>query len=178
MRRCFLVALAILPACTPEAAHLAASATDLPAAAAPAVAEAVRFQVRGEAGEILYGGDDLRRLSFSARGDAGGAAGGRIELAFRPGAGTGGARGAARLVRFEVTCLEVVGSRAWIGGRLAGPEAPSDAAGDVWYVEDGGTGGVDRAGVWIGLAPDACRTRPAITWALPVTSGDLVVAAE
>jgi hypothetical protein len=62
--------------------------------------------------------------------------------------------------------------------RLPGDAAAQEGGGDVWYVEDGGAGGVDRVGAWMGLAPETCRTRPPISWALPLTRGDLRVAVE
>lgn len=163
------LALATL-ACGRDGEHVAVPPADAPSLAAPA-ASAAHARVRGEAFEILYGGDHVRGMRVDA-GQGPGGASGWIELQFAAG-GSG-----VRSVRFRVTCVEVMDGRAWVGVRLPGADAGPEGGGDVWYLEDGGAGAPGRVGVWVGLAPEACTTRPAISWALPPTRGDLRVSAR
>lgn len=176
MRRWTLVTFASLTACTPDAATFATGMNG-PGSSASAVTTA-RAVVRGDAGDVFYGGTRLRRVSFGAAGGRGAPAGGTLELAPWRAAREGDARGGIHDARFQVTCLEVAGTRAWMGVRVVGGVTGEEPGGDVWYVEDGGTGGVDRVGVWVGLAPEACRARPAMPWALPLEHGQLEVTAN
>ena len=87
------------------------------------------------------------------------------------------------VIEGAVTCLNVVGNRASIGGvleRIGGDEFPDPSLYRGWflYLEDnGGRGAPDRVGhQWLSKDPVArCLTPSADWWALEMTEGDIAV---
>lgn len=150
--------------------------TTVPAEPAPAIATT---RISGHVESMFYGGSVLRDVRFSAGVLPDGTPSGSLQVVLQ---GAGGFSGHAdqseQPLRFDVTCVEIDGARAWIGGRSRGPGPGPSGFGDVWYVEDGGATAPDRVGVWAGFAPEDCGSRPDITWAAPVERGALVIRAR
>ncbi|HET9012403.1 MAG TPA: hypothetical protein VFN38_11350 [Gemmatimonadaceae bacterium] len=132
--------------------------------------------VTGHAENTFVGGQLLRNVSFSARQLPDGSVSGRFHVTLQgPGRFTGYPDEGTQPITFEVTCLDVEGNRAWIGGRIVAPKTdPYLGLGDVWYVVDGGDSAPDRVGVAIGYNPESCHNRPAI-YASPSERGELTV---
>src|SRR4051812_14627451 len=75
--------------------------------------------VPGHAENTFAGGELLRNASFSARLLPDGTPSGRFHITLKgPGRFTGYPDEGTQPITFEVTCLDVEGNRAWIGGRI------------------------------------------------------------
>lgn len=168
-----LAFVTVLTACAGTPDTTAPSAL---APAAPALSRIGMSSVTGHAENTFDNGQLLRNTSFSARLLPDGTASGEFEVVLTgPGRFTGYPDEGTQPIHFEVTCLDIEGNRAWIGGRIKAPKTdPYLGGGDVWYVEDGGDTGPDKVGVAIGYRPEACHNRPAI-FASPSERGELTV---
>jgi hypothetical protein len=171
-----LLFVTILTGCAGDLPTSAAPAGMAPTSASAAANASPMPSVTGHAENTFAGGELLRNVSFSARILPDGTPSGRFHVTLQgPGRFTGYPDEGTQPITFEVTCLDVEGNRAWIGGRIVAPKTdPYLGGGDVWYVEDGGTTGPDRVGVAIGYTPEACHNRPAI-FASPSERGELTV---
>ena len=177
-RLSLIAALFALTACAGEPAGIVAPAglSSPDAAARSASDNGIVASVTGHAENTFYQGELLRNVSFSARRHANGRVDGNFQVVLQgPGRFSGYPDEGTQPIHFQVTCLEVEGNKAWIGGRIVAPKNDPYLGGeDVWYVEDGGESGPDRVAVWIGRAAHRCVERGAATGS-PSERGELTV---
>ena len=176
-----LLIVSLLAACSGPASQGidqdSAAASSAATSRPPGAAGGAVVSITGHAENMVYGGAVLRDVRFSVQLRPDGTPEGNVEILL-PGSDrfTGHPNQGGVPVRFVVTCVETDGHRAWIGGRRATPGMDGAAElGDVWYIEDGDGTGPDLVGVWNANAPEACATRPDVSWAAPVERGDVVV---
>ena len=181
MKRSIALILALAAAgCTADSLEptgaLTASAAASAAKGGNGDGNGVEESVTGHAEHTFAGGELLRNVSFSARILPNGEPQGRFHVTLKgPAEYTGGFEDGTRSITFDVTCLEVEGNRAWIGGRIVAPKTDRWIGGeDVWVVEDGGDTGPDRVAVFIGRAASRCSERPLVSGP-PSERGELVV---
>ena len=177
MKRSIALVFALVAAgCTADSLEPTGALSAASGASAAKGGQGVEEMVTGHAEHTFAGGELLRNVSFSARILPDGEPQGRFHVTLKgPAELTGGFEDGTRSVTFEVTCLEVEGNRAWIGGRIVAPKTDRYLGGeDVWVVEDGGESGPDRVAVFIGRAAERCAERPLVSGP-PSVRGELVV---
>jgi hypothetical protein len=177
MKRSIALVLALAAAgCTADSLEPTAALNASAEVSAAKAGEGVEESVTGHAEHTFFGGELLRNVSFSARKLPNGEPQGRFHVTLQgPAEFTGALEDGTRAVTFDVTCLEVEGNRAWIGGRIVAPKTDRYLGGeDVWVVEDGGETGPDRVAVFIGRAASRCSERPLVSGP-PSERGELVV---
>ena len=177
MKRSIVLVLALAAAgCTADSLEPTAALDVSSDASAARSGNGVEEMVTGHAENTFFDGQLLRNVSFSARILPNGKPQGRFHVTLQgPAELTGGFEDGTRSVTFDVTCLEVEGNRAWIGGRIVAPKTDRFLGGeDVWVVEDGGETGPDRVAVFIGRAASRCSERPLVSGP-PSERGELVV---
>ena len=176
MKRSIALVLALAAAgCTADSLE-PTGALSASSAASAVAGSGVEESVTGHAENTFFGGQLLRNVSFSARILPNGQPQGRFHVTLKgPAEFNGGFEDGTRAITFDVTCLEVDGNRAWIGGKIVAPKTDRWIGGeDVWVVEDGGETGPDRVSVFIGRAAARCSERPLVTG--PASErGELVV---
>ena len=160
-RSLLLVAVAALAGCTStdtSPTAVAPGASRLSAVADADAGQGIVASVTGHAENTFYGGELLRNVSFSAREHADGRVEGNFQVVLQgPGRFSGYPDEGTQPIHFEVTCLEVDGNRAWIGGRIVAPQNDPYLGGeDVWYVEEGTNGAPDRVAAYIGVPARRC----------------------
>jgi hypothetical protein len=181
-RSLLLIAAATLAGCSQSDITPTAAVPAGPAFTSALVAgddRGIVASVTGHAENTFYGGELLRNVSFSARQHADGRVEGNFEVVLQgPGRFSGYPDEGTQPIHFQVTCLEVEGKRAWIGGRIVAPKNDPYLGGeDVWYVEDGGETGPDRVAVYIGAPARRCVEKFP-TLGSPSERGELTVRDE
>lgn len=146
------------------------AATGAPSFAAAAAASGDQEQVTGN-GQLSVGGE-LRTFAFTAVRHGDGTVSGEYQLINRA---------ASTKIHADITCLSIVGNRAWIGV-VATPS--SDVPGETAFrVEDNGEGsnapadGLSLAfvGGGPGFAAFYCAARPAAPDLNPIEGGNIQV---